>query len=87
MEPSRIALVVDSCTDVPPEDVERYGMYVVPLQVNYEHETYLDKVTITPQQVYDRFAEEVPTTSTPTPAVLTNTKSWCLAASCILTRP
>ncbi|RDB59305.1 DegV family protein [Gordonibacter sp. 28C] len=69
MEPNRIALVVDSCTDVPPEDVERYGMYVVPLQVNYEHETYLDKVTITPQQVYDRFAEEVPTTSTPTPAV------------------
>ena len=69
MEPNRIALVVDSCTDDPPEDVERYGMYVVPLQVNYEHETYLDKVTITPQQVYDRFAEEVPTTSTPTPAV------------------
>ena len=69
MEPNRIALVVDSCTDVPPEDVERDGMYVVPLQVNYEHETYLDKVTITPQQVYDRFAEEVPTTSTPTPAV------------------
>ncbi len=44
-------------------------MYVVPLQVNYRGETFLDKVTITPQQVYDRFAEEVPTTSTPTPAV------------------
>lgn len=69
MKDSRIALVVDSCNDVPPEDVERYGMYVVPLQVNYAHETFLDKVTITPQQVYDRFAEEVPTTSTPTPAV------------------
>ena len=69
MESSRIALVVDSCTDVPPEDIERFGMYVVPLQVNYRDETFLDKVTITPQQVYDRFAEEVPTTSTPTPAV------------------
>ena len=69
MESSRIALVVDSCTDVPPEDIERFGMYVVSLQVNYRDETFLDKVTITPQQVYDRFAEEVPTTSTPTPAV------------------
>lgn len=69
MDTHRIALIVDSCTDVPPSDVERYGMYVVPLQVNYEHESFLDKVTITPQQVYDRFAEEVPTTSTPTPAI------------------
>lgn len=67
--PSRIALIVDSCTDVLPEDIERYGMYVVPLQVNYEKETYLDKVTITSQEVYDRFSEEVPTTSTPTPAI------------------
>lgn len=69
MESNRIALIVDSCTDVPPADIERYGMYVVPLQVNYRDESFLDKVTITPQQVYDRFADEVPTTSTPTPAI------------------
>lgn len=69
MDTNRIALIVDSCTDVPPADIERYGMYVVPLQVNYRDESFLDKVTITPQQVYDRFAEEVPTTSTPTPAI------------------
>lgn len=72
MNASRIALVVDSCTDVPPEDIDRYGMYVVPLQVNYEHESFLDKVTITPQEVYDRFSREIPTTSTPTPAVARN---------------
>ncbi len=54
---------------MPPADIERYGMYVVPLQVNYRDESFLDKVTITPQQVYDRFADEVPTTSTPTPAI------------------
>lgn len=65
----KIAVVVDSCTDVPPADVERYGMYVVPMQVNYEGASYLDKVTITPQEVYDRLGEEVPRTSTPTPAV------------------
>ena len=69
MDAHRIALIVDSCTDVPQEDIDRYGMYVVPLQVNYATETFLDKVTITPQQVYDRFADEVPSTSTPTPAI------------------
>lgn len=69
MDTSRIALIVDSCCDVPPEDIERYGMYVVPLQVNYARESFLDKVTITPQEVYDRFSEEIPTTSTPTPAI------------------
>ncbi len=79
MESNRIALVVDSCTDVPPEDIERYGMYVVPLQVNYANESFLDKVTITPQQVYDRFAEEVPTTSTPTPAMARETLERVLA--------
>ena len=69
MDTNRIALVIDSCTDVPPADIERFGMYVVPLQVNYRDESFLDKVTITPQEVYDRFSEEIPTTSTPTPAI------------------
>ncbi|BDE96601.1 DegV family protein [Raoultibacter timonensis] len=68
MKNTEIALIVDSCTDVPQELIESYGMYVVPLTVNYSDGSYLDKVTITPQQVYDRFAEEIPTTSTPTPA-------------------
>lgn len=67
---NKIAFVVDSCCDVPVEDVERYGMYVVPLQVNYSDGSYLDKVTITPQEVYDRFEEEIPKTSTPTPAIV-----------------
>lgn len=70
MSKSKVAIVVDSCTDVSASDIERYGMYVVPLQVNYENASYLDKVTITPQEVYDRLDEEVPRTSTPTPAVV-----------------
>ncbi|WP_165054298.1 MULTISPECIES: DegV family protein [unclassified Adlercreutzia] len=65
-----IAIVIDSCTDVPPAEIERYGMYVVPVQVNYEDGSYLDKVDITPQEVYDRLAVEVPRTSTPTPAIV-----------------
>lgn len=70
MEKNKVAIVIDSCTDVSPSDIERFGMYVVPLQVNYEDASYLDKVTITPQEVYDRLSEEVPRTSTPTPAMV-----------------
>lgn len=70
MDKSNIAIVIDSCTDVPAADIERYGMYVVPLMVNYEEASYLDKVTITPQEVYDRMPQEIPHTSTPTPALV-----------------
>ncbi|MEG0504696.1 MAG: DegV family protein, partial [Raoultibacter sp.] len=46
MQNKEIALIVDSCNDVPTELIENYGMYVVPLIVNYHNESYLDKVTI-----------------------------------------
>ena len=39
---SRIALVVDSLHRRS-SWIDRYGMYVVPLQVNHEHESFLDK--------------------------------------------
>lgn len=70
MKRSDVAIVIDSCTDVSPDDIERYGMYVVPLMVNYDNGSFLDKVNITPQEVYDRFDEEIPRTSTPTPAIV-----------------
>ena len=70
MSNGKIAIVVDSCTDVPEADIERFGMYVVPLQINYEKESFLDKVTISAEEVYSRLEEEVPRTSTPTPAVV-----------------
>lgn len=69
MQNKEIALIVDSCNDVPSELIEQYGIYVVPLIVNYRNESFLDKVTITPQEVYNRFSDEIPTTSTPTPAL------------------
>ena len=64
----RIAVLVDSATDVPPEAVERYGAFIVPLHVNYSDGDYLDRVTIQPEEVYARFATEIPKTSTPSPA-------------------
>lgn len=64
----RIAVLVDSAADVPPEAAERYGVHIAPLHVNYSDGDYLDKVTIQPDEVYERFATEIPKTSTPAPA-------------------
>lgn len=65
MNPHKIAILVDSATDVPIEDIRAYGMYMVPLTVIYQNEEYKDKVEITAQEVYDRLEEEVPRTSLP----------------------
>lgn len=67
-----IAIIVDSSCDVPPEVVERYGMYVAPLLINYPEGSYQDRVEIAPEQIYERLPNEIPTTSTPTPATVVN---------------
>lgn len=65
MNEQKIAILTDSCTDVPQEMIAHYGMFVVPMRVIYHDQEYTDKVDITPQQVYDRLEEEVPHTSLP----------------------
>jgi DegV family protein with EDD domain len=65
MKHPSVAILVDSGSDVPPEYVSRYGMFVIPLLVQYHDREYRDSIDITPQDVYDRFAEEIPTTSLP----------------------
>lgn len=67
-ENQRIAVLVDSATDVPPEVVEKYGVFIAPLHVNYSDGDFLDRVTIQPEEVYRRFETEIPKTSTPAPA-------------------
>ena len=39
MNKEKIALLVDSGTDVPEALVKQYGMYVLPLPVSYTHLT------------------------------------------------
>lgn len=64
---ARIRIVTDSASDIPS------GMYpgvtVVPLAVTFGDETYLDGVTLTHQQFYDKLIEsdELPTTSMVSP--------------------
>lgn len=66
MKNEKIAILTDSCCDVPKEFVDKYHMYVVPLKVIYKDREYLDGVDITPQEVYDGLRTEIPTSSLPT---------------------
>lgn len=66
-----IALVTDSCCDLPPDVLDRFQVHVVPLQVSFGDSPYLDKVTITPDQFYMMLDErqEFPKTAQPSPPI------------------
>lgn len=65
MEREKIAVLTDSCADVPPHLAKRYHIAVVPLKIIYHDRTYLDGVDITPEEVYKSLSEEIPKTSLP----------------------
>jgi DegV family protein with EDD domain len=70
MTQDKIAILVDSCTDVPKEYRDKYAMYVVPLMIIYKDAEYRDGIDIQPEDVFARFSTEVPSTSLPSPAVV-----------------
>lgn len=70
MAEEKIAILVDSGTDVPREYRDKYHMYVAPLTIIYKDAEYRDGVDIQPEDVFARFAEEIPTTSLPSPATV-----------------
>lgn len=65
MNSEKIAILVDTCCDVPKEMVDAYGMYVIPLKIIYKNAEYADGVDITAQQVYQGLKTEIPKTSLP----------------------
>lgn len=68
MSIDKIAFITDSGSDVPQEIVDKYNIRVLPLGIIYgNNEEYLDKVTITEEEVYQRLEKEIPKTSLPKP--------------------
>ena len=65
MNPEKIAILIDSCTDVPPELAVSEEVYSIPVLIRYADGEYRDGIDITAQKVYERFEEEVPKTSLP----------------------
>ncbi|MEI7884966.1 MAG: DegV family protein [Clostridia bacterium] len=72
MNSEKIAILVDSCTDVPKAIVAKYGIYTAPLSITYPEKTYDDGIDITADEVFDRFPE-TPTTSMPSGEALNRT--------------
>ncbi len=62
-----IALITDSGTNVPQEELERHGIYCAYLSVNYRNAHYRELLEISTQEVYEGLQNELPRTSTPAP--------------------
>lgn len=65
MNPQKIALLTDSCADIPPAICQQYDIFVLPLRLLFSDGEYLDGQTITADAVYERLPREIPTTSLP----------------------
>ncbi len=67
---SKVVIVTDSTAYIPPELSKGLPIRVVPLQLIWGEETFLDGVDIQPSEFYTRLpqAKVMPTTSQPTPA-------------------
>lgn len=61
----KIALITDSASDISKEIIEKYNVNVLSFRIIYEKKEYLDRVNITPDEVYDNFDVEIPTSSLP----------------------
>lgn len=64
-----IKIIADSTSDIPADLIKEYGIEVVPLTVNFEDKSYLDKVEITSEEFFEKLAkaEKLPTTSQASP--------------------
>ncbi|MEA3459140.1 MAG: DegV family protein [Chloroflexota bacterium] len=68
----KIKIVVDSCCDLPRAIQERFGIRMVPVNINIGKRSYEDGVDMTREDLYRKMIEEgiIPTTSTPAPGKL-----------------
>lgn len=67
----RIAVITDTGTDTPAAFAREHDVRIVPLRINFsDGSTYESGVTITPEQLVERMATEVPSTSLPSPATI-----------------
>jgi DegV family protein with EDD domain len=78
---NRVAIVTDSTSDLPPALAAARSITIVPLTLNFDGQTLLDGVDITPGEFYRRLpnATSHPTTSQPSPGQFAEVYSALLA--------
>lgn len=72
MNHQKIALLTDSCADIPRDLCKQYGIFVLPLRLLFSDGEYLDGETITADEVYERLPKELPVTSLPSAEMVQN---------------
>jgi len=62
-----VAVVMDSGGDIPPDEVERLGIHLVPVRLSFGDREYMDRVSLSAQEFYVMLeeSEEAPLTSQP----------------------
>jgi len=65
MNDNKIAILTDSCSDVPQKLLEKFHIYQLSLSINYKDKSYRDRIDITPEEVYENLEKEIPHTSLP----------------------
>ena len=66
-QPGTVAIVTDSGADIPPSEIERLGINMVPVRLSFGDREFLDGISLTSQEFYAMLAEsqEAPLTSQP----------------------
>ncbi|KOO50795.1 DegV family protein [Priestia koreensis] len=64
---AKIKIVTDSTADLTKEEIEQYGVEVIPLSICIDNQTYLDRVDITPTEFIEKMkhSNELPKSSQP----------------------
>jgi DegV family protein with EDD domain len=71
---SKIRIVTDSTSDIPLEICQQLQIEIVPLKIQFGSDTFIDRVTIQPDEFYKKLAQssKLPTTSQPSPQEFLN---------------
>ncbi len=67
----KFAILSDSGCNIPPDFAKDHGIYILPLKLHFDGKTFHDGVNVTPAEVYDVLATEIPKTSLPSGGEIT----------------
>lgn len=62
----KIAIITDSCADVPEDLRDKYSIFVLPMMIACQDGDYRDGIDIHAEDIYEKLKTELPKTSTPT---------------------
>ena len=69
----KIALITDSASDMNKKFIEKHNIKIIPLRILYKNKTYLDKIQLKPEDMYDMLNDDIlPKTSLPSAEDITS---------------